>query len=287
MRDENEAYIGLLCGHLQRFTRRLRQLPPDKWDWQPNPQTPSPRYLAQHAWLWLISDRAHMEEPDASKHSIAMDAPDVQQRLCELLEEETEIWRTLLLDMSVEGLNESRFAFEWRPTNVRWLVWHMCQNVIYKHGQLAALYFQLGLDGHDPYHAPLPRDDYTRRREMLAIPAIAWVLSGEKYAFPMGALPSLNTSDSYGCTALHYASRRGDDAKVDQLLAQGGEVDRQDRAGGTPLMEAAWEGHPEVVRRLLLGGARIDLLTASGHSAHDFARMQGHSPIVSLLEPKG
>ncbi len=160
MRNENEAYVSLLCGHLWVFTQRLRQIPPDKWDYQPAAPAPSPRILATHAWQWLICDRQHIAEPDARKHPRVPDPPANQQALCDELAAETERWRALLLSLTPGQFGEERRQFNEYPMNVRGFVCHMIQNTIYKHGQLATIYFALGLDGDEPYAAPFPNPIY-------------------------------------------------------------------------------------------------------------------------------
>ena len=281
--DENGAYIQLLCGHLRRLTRRLRAIPPGKWEWQPNPFTPSPCLVAQHVWLWLVCDRRHINEPDASTHPTAL-APAAQADLCALLERETEEWRALLDTMTPGQLAQARFAFNWRAVNVRWVVWHMCQNVIYKHGQLAALYFQLGLDGEEPYEAPLPQKDYERLAEMMRHPAIEWVLEGHAAdALPAAVRREIDTTDSAGCTPLHYAVWRGDARKVRLLLEHGADVNSAYAEGWTPLMDAAWLGSLEIVRVLLVHGADIAARTTRGYMAADLASEAGHSAVFEAL----
>lgn len=160
-KTENEAYALVLCGHLETFTQRLRQLPPDKWDWTPDPAAPTARILSVHAWQWLQCDRRHIAEPDASKHSRIPDPPLEPQALCDALQQETEEWQRLLSGLTPEQLGAERFQFNGDfPMNIRGFVCHMIQNVIYKHGQFATLYFALGLDGTEPYSAPFPNPIY-------------------------------------------------------------------------------------------------------------------------------
>lgn len=44
--------------------------------------------------------------------------------------------------------------------NVRGFIGQIIENTIYKHGQLATLFFPLELDGSEPYRAPLPNPFY-------------------------------------------------------------------------------------------------------------------------------
>jgi hypothetical protein len=160
--NEMEAYEELLCGHLQGFVARLRQLSPEQWDWTPDQAAPTPRTLAVHAWQWLICDRQHIGEPDASKHPRVPESPTDTNALCDALAEETENWRRLLRSLTPDQLQRKSFQFNYPDAhmNVRGFICHMVQNVIYKHGQFSELYFALGLDGTEPYTAPFPNPIY-------------------------------------------------------------------------------------------------------------------------------
>jgi hypothetical protein len=159
---ENEVYAEQLYIHLAVMAERLRRIPADKWDFAFAPPAPTPRILATHAWQWLVCDRQHINEPDASKHPHVPEPPDDQQALCDLLENEAKTWRDMILAMSPETLSEERRQFNDRPMNIRAFVAHMLQNGIYKHGQLSTIYFALGLDGDEPYldSCPFPNPIY-------------------------------------------------------------------------------------------------------------------------------
>lgn len=165
MQNENETYAWLLIGHLKSMVHRLRQIPPDRWDWQPEPMAPSARILAVHTWQWLMCDRQHIAEPDASQHTLVPEPPDEPQALCDALAAETQRWDDLLRSLTPEQLLAPRNQFNMTEytLNVRWFVAHMIQNSIYKHGQLSMLYFMLGLDGPEPYDAPFPNPIYRER----------------------------------------------------------------------------------------------------------------------------
>jgi hypothetical protein len=150
----------LLCGHLSAMCRRLRQLPEDKWDWTPDAAAPTARILAAHIWQWLICDRQHIVEPDATKHAPVPEPPRDPNLMCDALEVEIQKWKVLLAGLSLDDLAQPRGQFNQGELNVEWLVGHMLQNCIYKHGQFATLYFALGLDGTAPYDAPFPNTFY-------------------------------------------------------------------------------------------------------------------------------
>jgi len=81
--------------------------------------------------------------------------------MCDALARETENWRMLIRGLTPEKLAEPRRQFDSEPVlNVRWFVYHMIQNSIYKHGQFSVLFFALGLDGREPYMAPFPNPIY-------------------------------------------------------------------------------------------------------------------------------
>ncbi len=166
LQNENEAYADLLCGHLHGMVYRLRQLAPAQWEWTPAPPAPTARILATHAWQWLICDRQHLAEADASKHPLVPEPSADPTALCDALAEETERWRVLILDMTPMQFAEERHQFNGYEMNVRDFVCHMIQNCIYKHGQFATLYFALGLDGNAPYDAPFPNPIYAKLHEM-------------------------------------------------------------------------------------------------------------------------
>src|SRR5215831_21276127 len=119
--NEIESYEWLLCNHLESMTRRLRQLPQDRWAWSPDPAAPSARTLAAHTWQWLQCDRQHILEPDPSKHARIPDPPQVPEAMCDALAEETENWRSLIRGLTPEKLAEPRSQFDSEPLrSVHW-----------------------------------------------------------------------------------------------------------------------------------------------------------------------
>ncbi len=162
MTPETKACADILCNHLRGMVSRARLIPPDKFDWTFAPPAPTPRILVTHAWQWLVCDRQHLEQPDASLHPRVPDAPTDQQALCDALAAETDRWEQLLASLTDERMAETRQQFndaswDW---SVRGSVYHMVQNCIYKHGQLSTLFFALGLDGTEAYTAPFPNPIY-------------------------------------------------------------------------------------------------------------------------------
>lgn len=159
--NEIEAYERLLCEHLQAMTIRLRMLSEEQWDWSPAVSAPTARILAKHALQWLQCDRQHILNPDPSTHLRIPEPPEETGALCVALENETELWRTLIRGLTPEILNQPRPQFETESVlSIRWFLYHIIQNSIYKHGQFSTLFFALGLDGAGPYTAPFPNAYY-------------------------------------------------------------------------------------------------------------------------------
>lgn len=253
MTTENEAYVLFLRYHLQEFIKRLRQIPPDKWEWQPALPAPSARLLAEHAYAWLWTDRQHLLEPDATRHAHTPPPPVEQQALCNALEEEEKWWHDFLPPLTEEQLEEKRKQFGIPSRTVRWFVGHTLQNVIYKNGQLATIYFALGLDGTEPYVAPMPNDYYAQLDSILALP-------------------------------LHAAAFRGDVAGLEALLDSGADVNARDAHGVTPLIAAITQGHIEVIRLLLARGADVQAQDKEGYAALQYAEALGLPEAAALIK---
>lgn len=161
MNAESEAYASLLRDHLRLMVRRLRLLPEEMWDWSPHVAAPTARILAAHTWQWLICDRQHLEEPEVSKHSHIPEPPSDTALMCDELEQEADRWDAMVRGFTAEDLSSPRRQFDDDfDRDVRWFLCHIIQNTIYKSGQLATLYFALGLDGIQPYSAPFPNPVY-------------------------------------------------------------------------------------------------------------------------------
>ena len=87
-------------------------------------------------------------------------------------------------------------------------------------------------------------------------------------ARPMGALDAADECDHQaveqdldraGRTALHYAALDGDVDRVNDLIAQGVDVNKADQAAGHTALHFAAQGqHAETAQSLLSAGAEID-----------------------------
>lgn len=96
---------------------------------------------------------------------------------------------------------------------------------------------------------------------------------------------------SSGCvsnTPLHEAARKGDKAKVAELLQQGAKIDAKNARGCTPLFIAVENGDTETVEELLNHGAdpAKRALLKHGNAPLHVAAQNGFDPIIELLLAK-
>ena len=96
---------------------------------------------------------------------------------------------------------------------------------------------------------------------------------------------SVETADSKGYTALHFAALKGHLAVVKSLVKNGAAVNARDNYGATALHFAAWEGHLEVVRSLVEElGLDVYAKNKAGEMARDWAAERGHTEVVEYLK---
>ena len=101
----------------------------------------------------------------------------------------------------------------------------------------------------------------------------------------------VSTRDAMGCTALHYAAKRGYVDHLRLLLTYKADPNVCDGEGNTPLHTAAAYGHSNCVRALL-GGAEETLTDPNirdvkGNTPLHIAATYGHNNCVSALFDKG
>lgn len=108
------------------------------------------------------------------------------------------------------------------------------------------------------------------------------------------ALAAITLCTAAGCNearlqeeALRKYSYKGNMAILQDLLAQGVNVNARDEQGGTALMLAALAGNAEVVRLLLERGADANAQSDGGNTALIAAAGKGHVEILQILLDAG
>src|SRR3954465_9852044 len=79
----------------------------------------------------------------------------------------------------------------------------------------------------------------------------------------------------------------GNVERLEQILAQGTDVNAGDRTGVTPLMRAAYHGELPMVRALIQNGADLDAKDSGGLTALMMAKHSGRAEIVEALRSAG
>lgn len=78
---------------------------------------------------------------------------------------------------------------------------------------------------------------------------------------------NVNTPESDGTTALHWAVQKDDADLVDRLIKAGANVNARNDYGSTPMSEAAINGDAAVMDKLLKAGANVESPNADGMTA--------------------
>jgi hypothetical protein len=94
---------------------------------------------------------------------------------------------------------------------------------------------------------------------------------------------NVNWNDTFGSTALMWASQEGHAEVVKFLLDRGALPDIQNNIGLTALMYASHFGQVDCTQLLLERGADMSLKNEDGMKARDFAVKQGYADIVQLF----
>jgi ankyrin repeat protein len=87
----------------------------------------------------------------------------------------------------------------------------------------------------------------------------------------------------YGATALMLAAARGQEEVVRLLLASGAKVNRRNRFGASPLLEASEKSHVGVVKQLVDAGAEINLPHNNGNTAIFAATVRRDRKMIKAL----
>ena len=87
--------------------------------------------------------------------------------------------------------------------------------------------------------------------------------------------------------ALHDAARSSDAGRVNQLIAQGADVNEKDRQRYTPLHSAASSGNVAVAELLIARGAEVNAKDWESFTPLHNAAFNGHRAVVALLIARG
>lgn len=93
----------------------------------------------------------------------------------------------------------------------------------------------------------------------------------------------IDTRDTMGSTALHWAARNGHIGTVRILIDRGAVIDVTDNAGRTPLAAAATNGHDMIIELLLARGASINFPKNSRATPVHLAARNGKATVLRLF----
>ena len=293
MNPEIKAYAGLIDSHLSQMIERLQKIPSDRYDWTPDPAAPTPLGIATVTCEWLIADRLHVEVADPTLHP-SIDVPVGFDELCAALGEERRRWHDLLAGLDSlpfrEGpgvgsdpstLNSPRYHFGVFPRDVRFMIIHIAQQVIYKNGQLSTLFFALKLDGDGPFTAPSPRDEYQTLSAAMSDPILHAALTDQHDLSEV--TESVNQLGPTGHTPLKLSVLRDNAPLVRRLVSLGADPNEADEYGCTLLMYAAFTHRRYSGQALIDSGANVDAVNRWGITALEYARMEQNSALIEAL----
>ncbi len=101
---------------------------------------------------------------------------------------------------------------------------------------------------------------------------------------------SINATDDYGYTPLHYAMWHDNTALYDLLLKHGADLNALTHNGDTPLMTKTYQWgdyQQSSVKYLLKKGAEVSHVNKDGQTAYSYSVMRNRYDIASLLEGHG
>ncbi|TET37514.1 MAG: hypothetical protein E3J72_05615 [Planctomycetota bacterium] len=109
----------------------------------------------------------------------------------------------------------------------------------------------------------------------------------EKLKKFLAAGVGMNSTDSWGFSAVHWAATGGQKSVVEFLLAKGADINAKSNDGITPLQLAAMQGHLEVVDMLILKGADYKIKGVGDLTAVHIAAFKGFTKVIARLIDAG
>ena len=94
---------------------------------------------------------------------------------------------------------------------------------------------------------------------------------------------SLNSRNSCGATALHWAVWKNERSIVQLLIRARADMNARNEDGDTPLHIAAFRGHDGLLDHLVAPGVNIDQRNKAGHTALHIAAANGHNIVLEYL----
>ncbi len=161
MQSELEMFEMMVVGFTGSLIRSATKIPHDKWNWSFSERTPTAREICEHAYVWLWCDRMQITRFGGNEPFPTPELPSDQDSMLAILKGEADAWRTLIRSFESRYLADQYQVFgEGDNRNLRGFLFHMGQHLIYKVGQLSVLFYDLGLDGPEPYAAICPNELY-------------------------------------------------------------------------------------------------------------------------------
>ncbi|KAF7554286.1 hypothetical protein G7Z17_g3000 [Cylindrodendrum hubeiense] len=133
-----------------------------------------------------------------------------------------------------------------------------------------------------------PAEDYSQDvpTNMTGLHLIAYfgIINGAELLI---SAENVNLVDSWGRTAISYATEKGHEAILKLLIDKGADIESENESGRTPLSWAAENGHDGVVRLLLDEGVDIESEDEYSRMPLSWAAENGHEAVIKLLLDKG
>ena len=98
---------------------------------------------------------------------------------------------------------------------------------------------------------------------------------------------ALNDTHTFTPGSIISAAENGDNAKLEELLQAGQDVNSADEVGYTPLLAAAAAGKADTVQYLLSHGAAVNHCNGLQETALMLAAQKGHAQVVQMLLAAG